>query len=134
RVQFSGRAFELEHGRGPDSPDRWARSRGAVIRFEARALSLPGNIGERSMRGRVFATCSRAARGIEDLVSSSLPRAPAALLNAMLLGKTDDLNIKQRESFQRTGLVHLFSVSGFHTMLVGLLTYRLLGILGLGKW
>jgi competence protein ComEC len=132
-VSFTGRAFELEHGRGADSPDRWARSHGAIVRFEARTISTPSLTPDRDLRGQMYALCTSASRGTATFIASSLPEKRGALLSAMLLGNTDELSIAQRESFRRTGLVHLFSVSGFHTMLVGLLTYRLLGILGLGR-
>lgn len=132
-ASFSGRAFELEHGRGPESPDRWARSRGAIVRFEARVFAEPDSAYARDLRGRLHALCTAASRGAEGLIAANLPPKQGALLSAMLMGNTDGLSIAQRESFRRTGLVHLFSVSGFHTMLVGILTYRLLGILGMGK-
>lgn len=132
-VSFSGRAFELENGRGADSPDRWARSRGAIARFEARVVAVPAAPAPRDLRGRIHALCKRASRATAAFINAGLPEKRGALLSAMLLGNTESLSIAQRESFRRTGLVHLFSVSGFHTMLVGLLTYRMLGILGLGR-
>lgn len=130
---FSGRARELEHSMRADSIDRHARSRGAVAGFDAVSVESRGDGG-----GGAKAAVHRAAGHLRErtllAIHRAVPDGRGALLAAMMLGETEGLPRGVHSDFQRTGLVHLFSVSGLHTMLVGMLTLRLLGFLGLPAW
>jgi competence protein ComEC len=60
-------------------------------------------------------------------------REPRALLAALILGEEDPALAEVRSAFQRLGLVHLLSISGFHLMvlaLAALLVVRAAGDLG----
>ncbi|MDR1818395.1 MAG: ComEC/Rec2 family competence protein [Puniceicoccales bacterium] len=54
-------------------------------------------------------------RGIEDKPET------AALLAAVILGRTDGVSREQRRDFSRTGTAHLFSVSGLHVGVIAAL-------------
>lgn len=54
------------------------------------------------------------SKDYEKLANDSLPRQEAAILLGMLLGKVDDIDPEQYKDFQKTGIVHVFSVSGLH--------------------
>ncbi len=50
----------------------------------------------------------------EKLIQQTLPPHEAAILSGMLLGTREGINEEQYSDFQKTGIVHLFSVSGLH--------------------
>jgi competence protein ComEC len=50
----------------------------------------------------------------EKIIKDRLPAPEAAILLGMLLGKTDDMAPEQYRDFQKSGIVHIFSVSGLH--------------------
>jgi competence protein ComEC len=50
----------------------------------------------------------------EKLINSVLPRQEAAVLLGMLLGQKENIESKQYSDFQKTGIVHIFAVSGLH--------------------
>lgn len=67
----------------------------------------------------------KSARGINQVINSfrkkgiqvinnALPSQEAAILLGMLLGKKDAIDDIQYSDFQKTGIVHIFAVSGLH--------------------
>ncbi|MDD2511034.1 MAG: ComEC/Rec2 family competence protein, partial [Syntrophomonas sp.] len=50
----------------------------------------------------------------EKIIRDRLPPQEAAILLGMLLGKTDAMDPEQYQDFQKSGIVHIFSVSGLH--------------------
>ncbi len=54
------------------------------------------------------------SQNYEKLVNDVLPSQEAAILQGMLLGKVDDIEPEQYKDFQKTGIIHVFSVSGLH--------------------
>ncbi|CAN5890294.1 DNA internalization-related competence protein ComEC/Rec2 [soil metagenome] len=70
---------------------------------------------------------AHARRGIRHRLTVNVWDADArAVLQALLLADRNDISPETRESFRRTGLMHLLAVSGLHVLLVGLLIYRIL--------
>ncbi len=112
-------------------PNDWLRAEGVVAIVRAgrsHSVSLstqPGFIRD------LFRAADDLANGIEELLLSRLPRREATLLIALTIGRTNLLEVELKEAYRRTGLMHLFSVSGLHTMLVGGLMIWLLRMLGL---
>lgn len=49
-----------------------------------------------------------------QLTDHYLTAQEAVILRGMLLGDTDGIDPQLYDEFQRTGIVHLFSVSGLH--------------------
>ncbi|MDD2621317.1 MAG: ComEC/Rec2 family competence protein, partial [Syntrophomonadaceae bacterium] len=72
---------------------------------EIKILSGPG-IAQRSIN--LF------NKNFAKLVNDVLPQQEAAILLGMLLGKVEDIEKGQYSDFQKTGIVHVFSVSGLH--------------------
>jgi competence protein ComEC len=56
-----------------------------------------------------------------DLIRQTLPARESSILLGMLLGTRDGIDEEQYEDFQKTGIVHLFSVSGLHVAFLLLL-------------
>ncbi len=50
----------------------------------------------------------------ENIIQANLSPSEAAILIGMLLGKTDAMDPEQYQEFQKSGIVHIFSVSGLH--------------------
>ncbi|PKM75998.1 MAG: DNA internalization-related competence protein ComEC/Rec2 [Firmicutes bacterium HGW-Firmicutes-15] len=57
----------------------------------------------------------------EKLTQEVLPQQESSILLGMLLGSREGMDDKQYDDFQKTGIVHLFSVSGLHVGFVLLL-------------
>ncbi|NLV22825.1 MAG: DNA internalization-related competence protein ComEC/Rec2 [Syntrophomonadaceae bacterium] len=72
------------------------------------------------------------ARG-ETLAKENLPPHEAAILLGMLLGTREGIDEDQYKTFQKTGIIHLFSVSGLHVGFLLLLVGWIVSLLGLSK-
>lgn len=57
----------------------------------------------------------------------------SSVLKGMLSGDRSGFTDEQQEIFKRTGIMHLFAVSGFHTALWSMLIYKLCLVSGVGR-
>jgi len=69
----------------------------------------------------------------ERLTKQILPQRESAVLLGMLLGSREGMDEQEYSDFQKTGIVHLFSVSGLHVGFVLLLVAWLLSFTPLSK-
>lgn len=69
----------------------------------------------------------------ETLARDNLPAHEAAILLGMILGTREDIDEDQYQAFQKTGIIHLFSVSGLHVGFLLLLVGWIVSLLGLSK-
>lgn len=128
-IRVSGRLEPLPVARaGPGAVERYAKpGAAALLRAETVVrLHAPDHLGARFLR-----SAQRIANAAEREVRALLPPEQAALMTSLTLGRTEGLSAEQRETFRRTGLMHLFAVSGLHTGLIGglvLLVLRSAGI------
>ncbi len=53
-----------------------------------------------------------------SIIYSLLPANEAGILIGMLLGSTEGIDEGEYDSYQKTGIIHVFSVSGFHVAFV----------------
>lgn len=72
------------------------------------------------------------ARG-ELLTKELLPARESAILLGMLLGSREGIDDEQYNAFQKTGIIHLFSVSGLHVGFLLLLVGWIASLLGIPK-
>ena len=70
---------------------------------------------------------------MEAVVEEWLPQEYAAVLNGMLVGDTEGIASGTRDTFRRSGVMHLFAVSGFHTSLWAMLLFHFLLRCGAGR-
>ncbi len=70
-------------------------------------------------------------RGFHDSLNHRVSPDNGAILCGLLLGKSYDMAPSDREMFLKTGLLHLFAVSGLHTGMVAFLFLLFLRIAGL---
>ncbi len=96
------------------------------VNFEAVSKPDERNIVARTLRG-IFLYKHECVALFERVAG----RETARVMEAMTLGRSHALEAKERERFVRTGLVHLFAVSGLHTGLVVLLFFIVLRFAGL---
>ncbi|NNF59435.1 MAG: DNA internalization-related competence protein ComEC/Rec2 [Rhodothermaceae bacterium] len=137
RVRLTGRLEPVPPRRNPADFNYGAYLRrqnvhATMALYDAEAITFLGS--EAGARTRLV----NAARGhVEDALARFVRRDDArAVLRALLLADRAEIDAETRETFARTGLMHLLAVSGLHVLLVGLLLYRLLkpvlGRLGFG--
>ncbi|HPT70538.1 MAG TPA: ComEC family competence protein, partial [Syntrophomonas sp.] len=69
----------------------------------------------------------------ESVFKETLPEQEAFILLGMLLGTREGIDEDQYDAFQKTGIIHLFSVSGLHVGFLLLLTGWIVSLLGLSK-
>ncbi len=69
----------------------------------------------------------------EKLINNILPQKEAGILLGMLLGKKEAIDSKQYSDFQKTGIVHMFAVSGLHVGFLLLLSAWLTSLLSLSR-
>ncbi len=72
------------------------------------------------------------ARG-ETLTKKILPERESAILLGMLLGTREGIEEEQYDAFQKTGIIHLFSVSGLHVGFLLLLVGWISSLLALSN-
>lgn len=131
-VRVAGAMLELPRSDSDGEPYEWLRSLGAVAVVQARMLEPTPR--DRGPMGWFLASMGRVADRQERLILNWLPAREGAVLLAMTLGRTHRMAREQSEPFRRTGLLHIFSVSGLHTMLVGGVVMGLLRMTGARPW
>lgn len=70
---------------------------------------------------------------VKKTVGEYIAKDYAGVLVGMLTGDKSEISDEIYDSFKTTGVVHLLSVSGFHCSLWGMLVYRQLLKVGIGK-
>lgn len=125
-LQGTGRLNVFEGPANPGDPDPrlTSRIRGLVALIEGAAFA-PVSGRFRPGSGIVRAAV-RVRKALERVGERSLPQAYAALLNGITLGESGSLDKKWRLAFQRSGTLHILSVSGLHVGLVSSAAYWLL--------
>lgn len=68
-----------------------------------------------------------------DMIRSRLPADEGSIFIGMLLGQIEGIDDQEYQDFQKTGIVHIFSVSGMHVGFLVLLCGWLASILGLSR-
>jgi len=61
---------------------------------------------------------------IKDTIGELLPNDEGALLIAMLIGDSDSISDEAYTNFKKSGVTHLFAVSGLHTSMWSMFVYR----------
>jgi len=111
-VELAGRLFATSDDPAAGSFEHWLATQGAVAEMRATVAAI-----DRIDRGPVAhmrLAMQRAADAIERVFVANLSTEGAAVLDAMVLGRTHLLSPEQRDAYRRTGLIHIFSVSGLH--------------------
>lgn len=134
QIEALGSLRELPRVAGEGDRAEWLRSRGAVAVLTTTVFTYGGEDARESLHGSGLRLSASTAHAIEEHLRAVLPKDAAAILTAMTLGRTHLLSPEQRRAFQRVGLMHIFAVSGLHTMLVGGMLLFAMRVLGLRLW
>lgn len=95
--------------------------------------------GETGVKGKdiLKRKIQKGIRSVSDRFLSPLDeyfsREYKGILKGMLTGDRKEMKDEQAEIFKRTGILHLFAVSGFHTALWSMVIYKALLLSGAGK-
>jgi competence protein ComEC len=132
------RARPVEAGCRGEVAARWPRQfaapAGVLVEARARWRPRPGRFGRpsgmlsvASVRVlRVDPTVSERLRTAIHESSRRLYGTRAPIVDALVLGRTADVDRGLMESFSSSGLIHLLSISGFHVGLLAAWAYSLL--------
>lgn len=63
---------------------------------------------------------------LERIFDRALPTEDAAVMKAILLGNKSELDEQRKQLFQKSGIAHIFAISGLHITLLGMGLYRIL--------
>lgn len=119
-LTVSGKVFSAEQTDGFDSVQFLSKENlaGNVL-AQSISVEKTGTLPPRSL-------AKRANDWICVQIKVRLPGEAGAVFCGMLLGNTDGISDRTTDAFRTAGVAHLFSVSGFHIMLVSLALKRIL--------
>lgn len=71
-------------------------------------------------------TLYRIRRHFEEIYEQVMSEKAASIMKAMVLGNKSGLDEDSKQLFQRSGIAHVFAISGLHITLLGMGLYKLL--------
>lgn len=135
-IRATGRLEVVPPPRNPGAFDAraWMRSRGITASlsvasgFDVEVLSLAPWYALPSL-------ASRSRTWMESTLKAGISNDPVVsnLIVGMALGVTSALPDQLQEEFRNTGTFHLFSVSGLHVGMIGLILWQVLKLAGLRR-
>jgi len=135
-IRVTGRLEVIPPPRNPGAFDArtWMRSRGITTSlavasgFDVEVLSLAPWYALPSL-------ASRSRTWMEETLKAGISNDPVVsnLIVGMALGVTSSLPEQLQEDFRNTGTFHLFSVSGLHVGMIGLILWQVLKLTGLRR-
>lgn len=132
RVEALGRFHRPQPPRNPGEFDRprWLRQHGLLVSFRQQ----PHVLGEVHTPGWAR-TLAAARAAVRDAMTCGLDpdSVGAEVIRAVVLGEKPGDNEDLLEDFRRSGSMHVFSVSGMHVGMVGVLAWGVLGLSGLPR-
>ncbi len=131
RLQVAGRLDLAPPSANPGEFDyrSYLGRKGIVAVLDAEAS--PKVLGQKGIFSQLLAS---ARLKIEDNIADSLPNNQASVLRGFLLGSAEGLEPEDRRIYQRTGVMHLFAVSGLNVGFVLLLFLAAGRLLRLGRF
>jgi len=93
---------------------------------DADAIEIHPHSGPLRLVGRILLGIHHFRLRCERNFESLLEDRDAALLKGLVLGRSHEIDPEDREMFLRTGLMHLFAVSGLHTGMIALFLFFML--------
>ncbi len=136
RVRIVGSLAHIPPPRNPGEFDAraWMAHNGVHCKLEAGSAS-DLTIQTRVGRFSVVGMASRSREWMERTLRVGLSGAPVVgdFLAGLVLGVTSDLPESLQREFRNTGTFHLFSVSGLHVGMIGLILWQALQMAGVGR-
>lgn len=83
-------------------------------------------LAEGNVYSRYRETLYRIRRYLEGIFDKALSEKDAAVMKAMVLGNKSELDKESRQLYQKSGIAHIFAISGLHITLLGMGLYKFL--------
>lgn len=135
-VRLTGRLDEIPPPRNPGAFDvrAWMRSSGITCRLEV-SSAADVEVVRQPVWYSLPALATRSRQWMEKTLRAGIEKDPVAsgLLDGMVLGSISDLPEALQQEFRNTGTFHLFSVSGLHVAMIGLILWQMLKATGVGR-
>lgn len=122
-IAVEGEASYFKEARNPGEFD--ARSYYRILGFDYRLYDAK-ILSESSEYSVYRETLYRIRRYFEEIYDQVLPARSASIMKAMVLGNKSELDEDSRQLFQKSGIAHVFAISGLHITLLGMGLYKLL--------
>ena len=126
RIRFTGKLRPPRNFGTPGEFDseRYHALKGIVattfVKSDADITLLPGS-GDSGFQ-RHF---DRKARSIGLFIMKTLPGIEGGVMKALLIGDTSDIPQDLKDSYSRTGVNHILSISGFHVGIIAIALFQL---------
>lgn len=136
RVRVTGSLHVIIPPRNPGEFDAkaWMEQRGITCEIlVARPEDL--SITEKAPACSPFTLADRCRKWMEETLRMGIGGDPAVcdLLEGMVLGVTSGMPDSLQQEFRNTGTFHLFSVSGLHVGMIGVILWQALKTAGIGR-
>ena len=122
-IAVEGEVSYFKEARNPGEFD--ARSYYRILGFDYRLYDAK-ILSESSEYSGYRETLYRIRRYFEEIYDQVLPARSASIMKAMVLGNKSELDEDSRQLFQKSGIAHVFAISGLHITLLGMGLYKLL--------
>ncbi|HWP95551.1 MAG TPA: DNA internalization-related competence protein ComEC/Rec2 [Syntrophomonadaceae bacterium] len=96
-------------------------------------VKSPGDLTILGRKASVWDFLERYRQLGVSLIRNTLPADEASIFIGMLLGQTEGIDPQEYQDFQKTGIVHIFSVSGMHVGFLALLCSGAASLLGFSR-
>ncbi|MDR0727284.1 MAG: ComEC/Rec2 family competence protein [Puniceicoccales bacterium] len=103
---------------------------GIGIRYRAYGGKISGIVGESTFNRTIVFLTERASRALACGMDVSGPLT--RIYHGMLLGDRSTMTAYEKSVYSRTGIAHLFAISGLHIGIIGWVMYALTK--GIGRW
>lgn len=122
-VAVEGKVSYFDRARNPGGFDaqRYYQTLGIDFRLYKTQLLSTG-----SQYSVYYETLYRLRHHFEEVFDKVLPAEEAAIMKAILLGNKSELDEQSKQLFQKSGIAHVFAISGLHITLLGVGLYRIL--------
>jgi competence protein ComEC len=122
-VALEGKVSYFKEARNPGGFD--ARSYYKILGIECRLYNCV--ILAKGNKYSVYhETLYKVRRYLEGVYDKVLNEKDASIMKAMVLGNRSGLDSDSKQLFQKSGIAHVFAISGLHITLLGMGLYRLL--------
>lgn len=128
-VQGKLRCFRQAGTPGTFDARAYYDAKGVLFALECTELLEEKNPGRLSRREMLFRFRRRCSAMLEQCFSER----DASVMKAMLLGEKQEMDQEIKGLYQENGIAHVLAVSGLHISFLGMLLYRLLRKLRLGR-
>ena len=122
-VAVEGKVSYFDKARNPGGFDaqRYYQTLGVAFRLYQTELITAG-----SNYSVYYETLYQLRHYLEEIFDRALSEKDSAVMKAILLGNKSEMDEQSKQLFQKSGIAHIFAISGLHITLLGMGLYRIL--------